>query len=747
MKCTPPSVFHPPVSYPLPRVVTKKTVMTVSTMSVTLRIWIRVEMRARGEMAGEWQAGMVAGYHGGETGGNGRRMKKVTIIASVESQHHSDGDDSVLVEWNGKRKQLKSSLLFRINDQETSLSEKLNACRKNSVLTSSWLDEVIKASGKITGSSTKGESIGTHCVHSHLNPDLHEDLYTISHEAQSSKLRAFNIGSRIPLFQIDMKEARKKRVQQRHSTNITLVKRRQKVFPRDSIVSHENSPSQSIAVKLDEALESCFSPTPGAPKRSDPSHTSVSSSNATKDCVISTHIPTQHSELCQLVSTSVSNKDMSCRISDDVNQRSAKFQRNQYHLNQSVDSVSSKPISTKECSKKDKECLKLVKKIVNDQTKEKVDLRGRFFDIKQLRNVFEALVSNKSCTCLDLRLCMIRNDGFKELYKSLLQHGSNLRWIDLAQNDLTDNIIPDLLESMKSSPFIRYIDLRSNKISYQAATDMKRFLTQFPRNAEGKRRKIELDESVLEGQVEDVSMSEESDDSQSGLDLGENSSNADDFVEELHENGCQERDYDMSHCGMLCDDRNDNEDGMQISPFFLPRHSLNQNSDVSESALHSKNHLQVPKFKKSNDGAGKGLKKLKLTKTPLSHDSQRGPKHRKYPSGSPGSDAWLSLWEKKCSKKLGKRSKKRFSTSGKAAGSNNSFPTAYGVGSLVPHAKRPSDSRSQPIVNLNAVHEEHSQVSTKDDFADASKIDGRQAIQIQVNQESSINATSRSRFP
>lgn len=108
-------------------------------------------------MAGEWQAGMVAGYQGGAGGRRGGKTKKVKVIASVKSLQQADQDDLILVEWNGKRKQVKSSLLFRIEGKESVLNETAEARWRSSSFESPWLAEIIERSSERLSSLLKGK--------------------------------------------------------------------------------------------------------------------------------------------------------------------------------------------------------------------------------------------------------------------------------------------------------------------------------------------------------------------------------------------------------------------------------------------------------------------------------------------------------------------------------------------------------------------------------------------------------------
>ena len=518
------------------------------------------------------------------------------------------------------------------------------------------------------------------------------------------------------------------------------MKRRQHDLPRASVTSIEKSPSQVVVQNLDMALESCFSPAPYAVKfsKSRPSGVLVNNIETKEKYLNSLDASTQNVSMNKLSSKSVVIKDGHPDSSKVLNRGSSKGPRIHHDTNNASDTTST-TVNCKEPSKKDKECSKLVQKIVENQTKEKVDLRGRFFDINQLRNVFEALVSNQSCTSLDLRCCMIRNTGCKELCRRLLQHGCNLRWIDLAENDLTEVCIPDLLESLRNSPLIWYIDLRSNAISHNALKDIERFLTAFPRNLEGKRRKIELDAIVLEGgQAEDLSMDDESHDSHYSVDMEARSSFADEFDEEFHENDLEEGCHDMCHSGMVGDGRADDETEPEIPAFFQPRNSLKQNSNVVDKVHRQKNYLQPPQFKKSSLSIGKNRRNLKLKKKFLPNQSQKALKDTtKNSSESNETDAWLSLWDKKCAK-MAKKSKKRISTSSRSTGSSNSFPAAYGVGSLIPTSKiRQPTARGQPL------HNDQSQMSMNDDLYQPSTTDDCQEFHVQIQESSNSRRSQR----
>ena len=118
-------------------------------------------------MAGEWQAGMVAGYQGGVGGRRGGKTKKVKVIASVKSLQQVDQDDLILVEWNGKRKHVKASLLFRIEGNESVFNETAEARWRSSSFESPWLAEIIERSSERLSSLLKGKINSTgHASHS-----------------------------------------------------------------------------------------------------------------------------------------------------------------------------------------------------------------------------------------------------------------------------------------------------------------------------------------------------------------------------------------------------------------------------------------------------------------------------------------------------------------------------------------------------------------------------------------------------
>ena len=105
----------------------------------------------------------------------------------------------------------------------------------------------------------------------------------------------------------------------------------------------------------------------------------------------------------------------------------------------------------------------------NEYSDQKVDCRGEGGDLGRpgmLEKLCRAMLNNTRSVKLDLKSCVIGDEGCLVVSKTLLQHPScRLQWIDLAENSIHRLGAKALFDGIERCHTLRYVDLRNNHIS------------------------------------------------------------------------------------------------------------------------------------------------------------------------------------------------------------------------------------------------------------------------------------------